>query len=237
MSQLVSFYESQQAQQKRRKKTAKVSKPREDILLMNVRTRCRFEQGTIAKADDEIPYVILEKWNASEEDLEKAETVYRTMTQCTYGIHKSSLKYLDKSRFMPIDEYLKKHEEDINDYERKLKRRYCITALNNMKQYGDCCGRPVDTVRKGFVNIPAGAFHYMKGYDFSRFEYTPKTYSDRLMLDLIKRTIAAVEATAISWFEWDYYASAPTAVQELVLSLARDNYDRLVSSPDASTTK
>lgn len=235
MSQLVSFYESQQAQQKRRKKTAKASKPREDILLMKVRYRTRYEQGTIA--GDEIPYVILEKWNASEKDKEKIETVARTLDVETYGIHKSSLKYLDTSRFIPLDEYMKKHEEDINDYERRVQRKIGFNTLQRMKEYGDHCHRPVDTVRKSLVNIPAGAFYYMDGYDFSRFAYTPKTYSDRLMLDLIKRTLAAVEATDISWFEWDYYASAPKVVQDLVLSQARDDFDRLVSSPDASTTK
>lgn len=229
MSQLVSFYESQQAQQKRRKKTAKVSKTRDDIVLMNVRYRIRYEQGEIS--GDEIPYVMLEKWNTSEADMEKIETVARTLDVETYGIHKNSLKYLDTSRFIPIDEYMKKHEEDINDYERNLKRSYCLAALNNMKGYGDHCHRPVDTVRKGFVNIPAGAFYYMKGYSFSRFYYTPKTYSDRLMLTLIKRTLAAVEATDISWFEWDYYASAPKVVQDLVLSQARDNFKRLVTEP------
>lgn len=229
MSQLVSFYESQQAQQKRRKKNAKVSKPKEDIMLMNVRYRSRYEQWQIK--GDEIPYVLLEKWNASEADEEKIETVFRTLDVDTYGIHKSSLKYLDTSKFIPLDEYMKKHEEDINNYGRRTQRNFCIDTLKRMKEYGDCCHRPVDTVRKGFVNIPAGAFYFIKGYSFSRFEYTPKTYSDRLMLGFIKKVLAAVEATDISWFDWDYYASAPKVVQDLVLSQARDNFDRLVTEP------
>lgn len=229
MSQLVSFYESQQAQQKRRKKTAKASKPKEDILLMKVRYRNRYEQGEIS--GDEIPYVLLEKWNASEKDMEKIETVARTLNVETYGIHKSSLKYLDTSRFIPLDEYMKKHEEDINDYERRTQRKVCIGALQSMKDWGNDCFRPVDTARKSLVNIPAGAFHYMKGYSFSRYAYTPKTYSDRLVLTLIKKVLAAIEATDISWFEWDYYASAPKVVQDLVLSQARDNFNRLVTEP------
>lgn len=229
MSQLVSFYESQQAQQKRRKKTAKVSKPKADISLMDVRSRCRYEQWSIT--GEEIPYVILEKWNASEADMEKVETVARTLDVDTYGIHKSSLKYLDTSKFIPLDEYMKKHEEDINDCERRTQRKVCIDAIHRMKEYGDHCHRPVDTVRKSLVNIPAGAFYYMKGYDFSRYAYTPKTYSDRLVLILIKKVLAAIEATDISWFEWDYYASAPKVVQDLVLSQARDNFKRLVTEP------
>ena len=229
MSQLVSFYESQQAQQKRRKKTAKVSKTRDDIVLMKVRYRARYEQGTIA--GDEIPYVLLEKWNASEADMVKIETVARTLDVETYGIHKGSLKYLDTSKFIPLDDYMKKHEEDINDYERRTQRKACKIALERMKEYGDHCHRPVDTVRKSLVNIPAGAFYFMKGYDFKRYAYTPKTYSDRLVLTLIKKVLAAIEATDISWFEWDYYASAPKVVQDLVLSQARDNFNRLVTEP------
>ena len=229
MSQLVSFYESQQAQQKRRKKTAKASKPKEDIMFMDVLSRCRYEQWSIT--GDENPYVILEKWNASEADIDKATTVERTMHQRTYGIHKGSLKYLDTSKFIPIDEYMKKHAEDINDYERRTQRKFCINTLRRMKEYGDHCCRPVDTVRKSLVNIPAGAFYFLAGYDFDRFAYKPKTYSDRLVLTLIKKVLAAIEATGISWFEWDCYASAPKVVQDLVLSQARDNFNRLVTEP------
>lgn len=229
MSQLVSFYESQQVQQKRRKKTAKVSKPKEDILLLNVRYRTRYEQWSIK--GDEIPYVLLEKWSASEADMEKIETVARTLDVDTYGIHKGSLKYLDTSKFIPLDEYMKKHEEDINDYERRTQRKFCINTLRRMKEYGDHCCRPVDSVRKSLVNIPAGAFYFMKGYGFNRYAYKPKTYSDRLVLTLIKKVLAAIEATDISWFEWDYYASAPKVVQDLVLSHARDNFNRLVTEP------
>lgn len=229
MSQLVSFYESQQAQQKRRKKTAKVSKPKADISLMDVLSRRRYEQWSIE--GEENPYVLLEKWNASEVDIEKAETVYRTMNQRTYGIHKSSLKYLDTSKFIPLDEYIEKNEEEINDYERRTQRRICINTLKSMKDWGHDCHHPVDTVRKSLVNIPSGAFHYMQGYGFDRFAYKPKTYSDRLVLTLIKKVLAAIEATDISWFEWDYYASAPKVVQDLVLSHARDNFNRLVTEP------
>ena len=161
----------------------------------------------------------------------KIETVARTLDVETYGIHKGSLKYLDTSKFIPLDDYMKKHEEDINDYERRTQRKACKIALERMKEYGDHCHRPVDTVRKSLVNIPAGAFYFMKGYDFKRYAYTPKTYSDRLVLTLIKKVLAAIEATDISWFEWDYYASAPKVVQDLVLSQARDNFNRLVTEP------
>ena len=229
MSQLVSFYEYQKAQQKRRKKTAKVSKTRDDIVLMNVRYRTRYEQGEIS--GDELPYVLLEKWNASEADREKIETVARTLDVETYGIHKSSLKYLDTSKFIPLDEYMKKNEEEINDYERRQQRKFCIDTLQRMKEWGDGCLRPVDTVRKSLVNVSAGAFHYMNGDGLNRYAYKPKTYSDRLVLTLIKKVLAAIEATDISWFEWDFYASAPKAVQDLVLSQARDNFNRLVTEP------
>ena len=239
MSQLNEWYEYLKKQNKRRAKNKSAKKPSEDFTVwsLNGYGICsKYSSKEDFKNTSEVPYIVFKGREISEATLELIGNLHKINVR-VYGIAETNKKYI-RAPFIPLPEYLKKHNLEANNLKYHTTKRNLIDAFRrcgkNFWKYNE------EVITPMFESVAfERVYHWMPDRELVE-SFSPVTDNDKRVKELllrVQRVAQKIEELNV-WCRVGSFEKAPDMVKEFVRSQLMAAYkgDKEVSSESTSTT-